>query len=89
MNETYVLVLEDDAVDYLNRLDKTIARRIRNRLDWLAANAKAIKHDGLTGQFSGRYRLRTGDYRIIYRLDHGERLIIVETIGHRRNVYDD
>ena len=35
----------------------------------------------------GRYRLRVGGYRIIYRVDEGEKAVIIEDIGLRGNVY--
>jgi mRNA interferase RelE/StbE len=34
------------------------------------------------------YRLRVGDYRIIYTIDDGVLLIVVIAIGHRRDVYE-
>ena len=34
------------------------------------------------------YRLRVGDYRIIYTIDDGVLLIVVITLGHRRDVYE-
>jgi mRNA interferase RelE/StbE len=33
------------------------------------------------------FRLRAGDYRIIYRVDHGVLTVIIFDIGHRRNIY--
>jgi len=33
------------------------------------------------------YRIKAGDYRIIYTVEHGELLIFVVTIGHRREIY--
>lgn len=36
---------------------------------------------------SGRFRLRVGDYRVIYRIDGDELVIEVVEVGHRREVY--
>ncbi|WP_067972285.1 type II toxin-antitoxin system RelE family toxin [Nocardiopsis trehalosi] len=40
----------------------------------------------LTGP-SGLYRLRVGGYRVAYRIDNGELLILVVKVGDRRDVY--
>jgi mRNA interferase RelE/StbE len=48
----------------------------------------ALPHQTLTGQLAGFYKLRIGDYRVIYRLEHDERLVIVEAVGHRRDIYE-
>jgi mRNA interferase RelE/StbE len=88
MSDSYTLQFSDRALASLKRLDKTVAQRILDKLEWLAANATTIAHTSLTGDWSGFYRLRVGDYRVIYRLDHDNRLILVEIIGHRREVYD-
>jgi mRNA interferase RelE/StbE len=37
---------------------------------------------------SDRYRVRVGDYRIVYRIDDGKVVVLVLLIGHRREVYD-
>lgn len=59
---------------------RTLFRRLE---DW--PNVSGAKP--LTGDLAGHWRMRIEDYRIILRLE-GER-IIVERIGHRREVYDD
>jgi mRNA interferase RelE/StbE len=85
----YTLVLTEDSEADLKRLDKSVARRIIKKLRRLAANTKVYPHVALKGQWSGFYRLRVGDYRVIYALDHEERIITVIVIGHRSNIYDE
>ncbi|MBA3874000.1 MAG: type II toxin-antitoxin system mRNA interferase toxin, RelE/StbE family [Anaerolineae bacterium] len=56
---------------------------------WIARFVETIHHEELTGQWAGYYRIRVGDYRIIYRIEHSELLIVIEAIGHRREIYND
>jgi mRNA interferase RelE/StbE len=37
---------------------------------------------------NGRFRIRVGDYRIIYRLEEEKLIILIIKIGHRRDIYD-
>jgi mRNA-degrading endonuclease RelE of RelBE toxin-antitoxin system len=41
----------------------------------------------LTGKLKGHFRIRTGDYRVIFRLDQGR--IVIWRIANRRDVYAD
>lgn len=83
----YQLRLLDAAVDDLARLDRSIARRIVKRLSWLIENFDLIQPLPLTGNFAGLYKLRIGDYRVIYEILHDEHVILVHIVGHRREVY--
>jgi mRNA interferase RelE/StbE len=83
----YVVDLTDYAEDDLSRLERVTEQQVINRLNWLAENAEAIHHQALTGRWRGFYRLRVGDYRALYTLDHGRRRIVVELVGHRSEVY--
>jgi mRNA interferase RelE/StbE len=71
----------------LERLDKAIARRVVQRIQWLADNLQSINPVGLKGDLSGLYKLREGDYRIIYQILRKEKVILIHSIGHRREVY--
>ena len=42
----------------------------------------------LQGSLHGAYRLRTGDYRVLFRVEKTDRRIVVFRIAHRRDVYD-
>jgi len=69
------------------RLDKPVANRIVRKLRWLADNLDDLSPEGLRGEFSGLYKVREGDYRILYEILRSEETIIVHLIGHRREVY--
>ncbi|MFQ6115154.1 MAG: type II toxin-antitoxin system RelE/ParE family toxin [bacterium] len=71
----------------LARLDKPIGRRIVQRINWLAANLDAIRLEALTGDLAGLYKLRVGDYRVIYEVLWDEETIVIHAIGHRREIY--
>ena len=71
----------------LARLEASVAQRVLNRLRWLAENFEAIRTEALTGQFSGVFKLRVGDYRVLYLCDRTEQKIIVQFVRHRREVY--
>lgn len=83
----YRIRMLDAASCGLARLDKAVARRIVERIDWLAENLDRIRPEPLSGDFADLFKLRVGDYRIGYEVIHGERLIVVHVIGHRREVY--
>lgn len=71
----------------LARLDKSVAARILRRIHWLAENLDRIRPDPLSADLAGMFKLRVGDYRVIYEILSKEKLLIVHSIGHRRDVY--
>ena len=83
----YQLAFLPEVEGDLKRLDRPIRRRILRKVQWLSEHTLEIPHDPLSGQWAGTYKLRVGDYRIVYALDHEQRVVIVHVIGHRREVY--
>ncbi len=73
----------------LDRLEPSIRKRILKRLKWLGQNAERVRHESLSGPLSGLFKLRAGDYRILYDLIERDQLILVHQIDHRREVYRD
>jgi mRNA interferase RelE/StbE len=71
----------------LEKLDRTVARRIVARIDWLASNLDSTKLFPLKGELSGLYKVREGAYRIIIEILREDRIIVVHAIGHRREIY--
>lgn len=86
MAEYRIRILRAASQD-LARLDKPIGRRIVERINWLAANLDAIRLEALTGDLAGLYKLRVGDYRVIYEVLWDEETMVIHAIGHRREIY--
>ena len=69
----YDLRILDAAEVDLTRLDRSVARRIVNRIQWLAEHFDDLKPELLAGTLSGFYKFRVGDYRIIYKVYKNEK----------------
>jgi mRNA interferase RelE/StbE len=70
----------------LRRLPPHIRARISVRIDALARNPLPPGSKKLVGQTSG-YRIRIGDYRVLYELQKHRLVVFVVKVGHRRDVY--
>ena len=68
-------------------LPNDVQRRIQEKIDRMGRQLDRFPHHRLTG--SSRYRLRVGDYRIIYTFDLHTNSIHLLGVGHRRDVYKD
>ena len=83
----YSLEYTNTADNDLSRLDARVAQRVHDAVVRLVENAEAMRHTALTGRYNGQFRLRVGDYRVLYRLDRGRRLITVVRVEHRSEAY--
>lgn len=83
----YRLQILDAAERGLERLGKTGRARVGQRIEWLRENVDSIKPKALTGELAGLYKLREGDYRIIYQILRNEKTILIHRVGHRRDIY--
>ena len=82
----YRISFAPKAAHQLANLPRTAQQRIRTRIDALAENPRPRGVVKLVG-VEGAYRLRVGDYRMIYRVEDVDLLVLVLKIGHRRDVY--
>lgn len=71
--------------DVFLKLPADVRHRIEAEIDNLGGRLGVFPHDRMTG--GQRYRLRVGDYRIIYTFDAGKNEIHLLAVGHRREVY--
>ena len=83
----YSLELSATARANISRLDPTVAQRVMRRLQRLAQDGESARHVALTGPHAGEFRLRVGDYRALYTIDRVNSRIVVESVGHRSDVY--
>jgi mRNA interferase RelE/StbE len=75
----------EQALEHLTDLEDHVADRVLNKVDE-ATEWTDHRLERLSGY--PYYKLRAGDYRAIITWDHEADQLIVEAVGHRRNVYD-
>jgi mRNA-degrading endonuclease RelE of RelBE toxin-antitoxin system len=80
------VTLEPEAVEGLEDLPLVIHARVLVLLERLRRWPEVSGAKPLTGRLAGRYRLRTGDWRVQFRV-RGQ-TVVVEKIGHRDRFYE-
>lgn len=78
------------AIKELMKLDRGTSSMIYSWIDKNLINCTNPRGrgKGLTGDLSGQWRYRIGDYRIIAKIDDNTVTILVLTAGHRREIYN-
>jgi mRNA interferase RelE/StbE len=84
---SYTVQYKSEALDNLEKLDRQIQSRIIKKIIWLAENFEDITPLALTANLAGVYKLRVGDYRIIYEFSEVDESITILKIGHRSEIY--
>ena len=82
----YEIEIKASAIRELEHLPKIIARRVSRAIDSLSSNPLPPGCQKLKGE-EGLYRIRVGDYRIVYMINSGRLLIPVMRVAHRKDVY--
>jgi mRNA interferase RelE/StbE len=83
---SYKIGWKHSAEKDLRKIDKQHLLRILNAVALLANDPFPANHRKLAGSDSS-YRLRVGDYRVIYQVDHGDRTVTIFYVRHRRDAY--
>jgi mRNA interferase RelE/StbE len=83
----YRLLIKPSAAKEIDRLDsKPNRRRIIDKISALAADPRPQQSEKLAG-YEDRYRLRQGNYRVVYLIDDGRKEVTIFKVGHRKDVY--
>ncbi|MBI5882834.1 MAG: type II toxin-antitoxin system RelE/ParE family toxin [Elusimicrobia bacterium] len=83
---SYRIEFAPSAARAFKKLDRSVRERIIPKIDALVVNPRPHGAEKLAG-VENRYRLRVGDYRVIYAIEDGLRLVIIAVIAHRRESY--
>jgi mRNA interferase RelE/StbE len=76
-----------EAQEQAEELPLIIKARLRKLVDRLAKWPDVSGAKRLSGELAGWYRLRTGDYRVRFRVEGEE--VIIDKVGHRSDFYED
>jgi mRNA interferase RelE/StbE len=85
VTDSYNLFVKKSAERELRALPKQDLRRVTERLLRLSHNPRPPGCEKLSGH--DQYRIRQGDYRIVYAIDDAARVVTLVKVGHRRDVY--
>jgi len=83
---TYRVEFTPAAARQVRKLSKVVQQRLRTALDRLAEDPRPAGARALQGR-PGRLRIRVGDHRVIYSVSDDVVLVLVLSVGHRRDVY--
>lgn len=78
------IIWDEKAHDELNKLEPIVSRRILKKIDELSENPFSKDIRKLKG--SDDFRLRVGDYRVIFFIE--QETIQILKVGHRKNIYE-
>ena len=82
---SYRILIKRSAAKELETLPLKDRRRVAHRIQGLAPLPRPVGAEKLSGE--EKYRVRQGDYRILYTIDDAERTVMIVKIGQRGDVY--
>jgi len=85
---SYTILFKKEAAKELKCLPSKIVVRISTAIDGLSNNPRPVGCKKLEGKKANIWRIRAGNYRILYLIDDTIRIINIHKIGHRKNIYD-
>lgn len=86
---SYEVILTSAALNDLESIDSKNRTRILKKIEWFSENFGALVPQPLTADLSGLFKLRVGNYRVIYSFDAAISVISIQRVGHRKDVYDN
>lgn len=82
----YLIETELKVIKQMGDLPREMQKRVNQKVKGLAEDPRPPGVEKLE-TFKDAYRIRVGDYRVVYRVDDASAIITVVRVGHRRNIY--
>ncbi|MEN8806951.1 MAG: type II toxin-antitoxin system RelE/ParE family toxin [Desulfobacterales bacterium] len=82
----YKVTFARSARKELQTLSIDVAKRVLEKIETLEVNARPTGSKKLSGA-KDLWRLRVGDYRVVYKIDDKDRIVDIAIIRHRKDVY--
>lgn len=83
----YEVVVAPRVENQMKKIPKEIRDKILGRLDKLSHDPRPENTTPLSGADKGLYRIRQGDYRIVYSIQDKKLLVLIVRVAHRKEVY--
>ena len=83
----YKITFKKSALKELLSLPKIEISRILTQIDQLSINPRPTGAIKLSGKREALWRIRVGDYRVLYLIEETIKVVEISAIGHRKDVY--
>ncbi|MBI2471227.1 MAG: type II toxin-antitoxin system RelE/ParE family toxin [Planctomycetes bacterium] len=84
----YSILINKKSSKYYERLSDNTALKVNKALEKICSNPfRGFHIKKLVGKLEGKYRYEMGDLRIVYSVDENKKIVFVEAIGPRGDVY--
>lgn len=83
---TYRFIIQKPAKKFIDRLPQNEKRRIVNAIERLPDSGDIKRLQGK--KYCGMYRLRVGNYRVVYTVDNGKCIVLIINAGSRGQIYN-
>lgn len=84
---TYLINIPNKVKKVFRKFDRSDTKQIAKAVSKLSENPFPIGCKRLVNFGFREYRIRIGDYRVLYDIDHNKKTINVLKIGHRKDIY--
>lgn len=84
---SYLVIIENRAQKEYKKISHPFVKNILSHISALEHNPRPFGSKKLTGSKDG-YRIRIGDYRVLYTIDDGNKVVTIYRIRHRKEAYD-
>ncbi len=84
--DTFRIEWKSSAIRELRRLDRSIVPKVLAAVESLASSPNPVGSRKLTG-VENAFRIRIGDYRIIYEIHAGILVLVIVRVRHRKDAY--
>jgi mRNA interferase RelE/StbE len=79
--------LTKEAEEDLEKLDSSVRDRILEKLKWFRENFEQVTPLPLGGKWRGFFKLRIGNYRVIYELEKIKKVVTIHCVDRRDKIY--
>lgn len=84
----YFVEVSCDILRYIEKFQRKDVIRIIEKIESLAINPRPIGCIKMRGsKYEETYRVRTGDYRIIYSIEENKMAVLIVDVDHRKDIY--
>ena len=79
---SYRIEFDSKALEDLKGMPSKVQSQILGKINWLGLNFEQVQPKGLTDNLAGFYKLRVGNYRVLYEIYEELKVIAIARVGH-------